>query len=87
MPPPFPFTPFVAAAAAFQYPRKKLLGVIGAARLARFLAIGLLAIIFGRRLLRIAQSKVVEIGILALAAFCIGASVYSVYSWIRRSRR
>src|SRR5262249_15596300 len=56
MPPPFPFTPFVAAAAAFQYPRKKLLAVIGAARLARFTAVGLLAVVFGRRILRLAES-------------------------------
>src|SRR5258708_38380483 len=34
MPPPFPFTAFVAGAAAFQYPRKNLLGTIAAAPLA-----------------------------------------------------
>jgi len=36
MPPPFPFSPFVAGAAAFQYPRKKLLSVIAASRFVRF---------------------------------------------------
>ena len=41
MPPPFPFTPFIAGAAAFQYPRKKLLGVIAGARLLRFSIEGL----------------------------------------------
>jgi membrane protein YqaA with SNARE-associated domain len=29
-PPPFPFTPFVMAAAALQYPRKRLLAIVGA---------------------------------------------------------
>src|SRR5574340_1562083 len=29
LPPPFPFTPFVMAASALQYPRKKLLTVVG----------------------------------------------------------
>src|SRR5712691_6429144 len=47
MPPPFPFTGFVAGAAAFQYPRKKLLATIALARLARFSILGMLAIAFG----------------------------------------
>ena len=32
MPPPFPFTPFVAAAAVLQYPRKKLLATVALGR-------------------------------------------------------
>src|SRR3954451_15401703 len=43
MPPPFPFTPFVAAAAAFQYPRRKVVAVLMSARMLRFCVIGLLA--------------------------------------------
>src|SRR5262252_6659462 len=35
-PPPFPFTPFIMAAAALQYPRKKMLAIVGAARMFRF---------------------------------------------------
>jgi membrane protein YqaA with SNARE-associated domain len=87
MPPPFPFTPFVAAAAAFQYPREKLFAVIAAARLVRFFGIGLLAIVFGPRILRIAESTVVQTAILALVVFCVGASAYSIYSWIKRRPR
>jgi membrane protein YqaA with SNARE-associated domain len=34
-PPPFPFTPFVMAAAALQYPRRRMLAVVGAARMAQ----------------------------------------------------
>ena len=54
VPPPFPFTPFVAGAAALQYPRKKLLSVVSITRFARFAIEGLLAIFFGRRILRLA---------------------------------
>ena len=36
MPPPFPFTPFIAAASAFQYPTRKLLSVVAIARFIRF---------------------------------------------------
>src|SRR5689334_21155258 len=42
-PPPFPFTAFVMAAAALQYSRKKMLAIIAATRLARFLFLGALA--------------------------------------------
>ena len=36
MPPPFPFTAFVAAAAAFRYPRIKLLGFVGVGKICPF---------------------------------------------------
>ena len=87
MPPPFPFTGFVAAAAAFQYPRKKLLATVAIARFARFLVLGLLAIAFGRHILRLAKAPGVQIGILALAVISVAGSVLSVASWIKRSRR
>ncbi len=86
MPPPFPFTPFVAAAAALQYPRQKLLTVIGISRFIRFSAVGLLAVFFGTRILELAKSPVVQGGILAIIALSVGASTVSVYSWVKRSR-
>jgi len=84
MPPPFPFTPFVAAAAALQYPRKKLLSVIAVTRFIRFSAVGFLAILFGRQIIRIAASPAVRIGILAIVAIFIAGSCYSIYSWFKR---
>lgn len=87
MPPPFPFTPFVAASAALQYPRKKLLAVIAVTRMLRFTAVGLLAILFGRRILQWARSPVLQYGVLALIVICVAGSVVSVVSWIKRSRR
>ena len=48
LPPPFPFTAFVAAAAAFRYPRNKLLSFVGGARFIRFCEIeGALAVHYG----------------------------------------
>src|SRR5512146_25866 len=46
-PPPFPFTPFIMAASALQYPRKKLLTVVGVVRMIRFSVLGVLALLFG----------------------------------------
>lgn len=86
-PPPFPFTLFVMASSALQYPRKKLLTLVGAARMARFTALGTLALIFGARILRIAQNSVVQGFLIGLIVVCIVGSVVSVVGWIRRSRR
>ena len=86
MPPPFPFTAFVAGAAAFQYPRKKLLVTIALARFARFSILGLLAIAFGVSILRLAKTPEVQTAILALAVISVVGSIVSVVSWIKRSR-
>jgi len=86
IPPPFPFTPFIAAAAALEYPRKKLLAVVAAARLARFFIVGALAIAFGPRILRLADSPVMRGSIEALIIISIGGSALSIYNWAKRSR-
>jgi membrane protein YqaA with SNARE-associated domain len=86
MPPPFPFTPFVIAAAALEYPRKKLLTVIAVTRFLRFGIEGVLAILFGRRILHWASAPVFEYAVLILIAGSILASVFSVLRWIRKSR-
>jgi hypothetical protein len=86
MAPPFPFTGFVAAAAALQYPRKKLLATVGASRLVRFAIEGTLAILMGRRLLRLARTRTFEDAVVVLIAVSIVGSVVSVYTWVKRSR-
>jgi membrane protein YqaA with SNARE-associated domain len=86
-PPPFPFTPFVIAAAALEYPRRKLLLMIGVSRFIRFAGEGALALLFGRRILHWAESPVVRFGMFLVIVGSIIASVISVYGWIRTSRR
>jgi len=86
-PPPFPFTPFVMAASALQYPRKKMLTVVGIARMFRFTVLGVLALLFGKRILKIADSGVVQGFLIGLIVLCVIGSVVSVVGWIRRSRR
>jgi membrane protein YqaA with SNARE-associated domain len=85
-PPPFPFTAVVMAAAALQYPRNRLLTVVGLARMVRFVLLGLLALRFGERILGWAQNPVVQAILLILIVVCIIGSVVSVYGWIKRSR-
>lgn len=85
-PPPFPFTPFVIVAAALQYPRRRLLTVIGATRMIRFTIAGVLALLFGHRILVWAKNPVVEGLLVALTVVCVVGSILSGYRWIRRSK-
>lgn len=85
-PPPFPFTPFIMAAAALQYPRKKLLTVVGVVRMIRFTGLGVLALFFGRSIIRWGELPAVEWSVLALVVIFVIGSTFSIYRWIRRSR-
>ncbi|MDQ6676982.1 MAG: hypothetical protein M3Z09_06780 [Acidobacteriota bacterium] len=86
-PPGFPFTPFVIVAAALQYPRVRLLGIVAAFRFIRFIIEGLLAIRFGPRILKMAQMPSVQHTILALVVVSIAGSAWSLYSLYRKSRK
>jgi membrane protein YqaA with SNARE-associated domain len=81
LPPPFPFTVFVAAAAALRYPRNKLLGVVGVARFVRFTIEGALAIHYGRWIIRQAESPLLDHVMIALIVISIAGSAFSIYQW------
>jgi len=85
-PPPFPFTPFVIATSALQYPRKKLFTVVGLARMVRFAALGVLALFFGDRILHWFENPWVQGFLVVLLVLAVAASIVSVYGWIKRSR-
>lgn len=87
MPPPFPFTPFVIVASALQYPRKKMLTIVGVCRFLRFLTEGLLAILFGRHILAIARQPEVHYVVIGLVVVCIVGSVVSILRWSRKSKK
>ena len=84
-PPPFPFTLFVAAASAFQYPRPKLLGVVAASRVVRFTLVGLIAVWQGQQILSIAKSSGFMWAMVIFIALCLIGSGFSVLRWFRRS--
>jgi membrane protein YqaA with SNARE-associated domain len=85
-PPPFPFTPVIASASAFEYPRRRLLGLVFLARAIRFAAVGWLAIHFGRAILRIAKAPVTTWVMLGFIILCAIGSAFQVTKWMRRSR-
>lgn len=83
IPPPFPFTPVLAAAAAFQYPRKKLLLVLACTKAARFFIIGLLARHYGRQLIGVFQSRGFRWFIIGLIILSVAGSAVTVYKWLK----
>jgi membrane protein YqaA with SNARE-associated domain len=87
MPPPFPFTPFIIVAAALQYPRRKMLAMIDGCRSLRFVVDGLLAVIFGRKIISMAQSPWVQGFIIGLVVISMVGSAYSIFHWVRKSRK
>lgn len=86
MPPPFPFTPFIIVASALQFPRRKLLLIIAGCRAIRFVVEGTLAVIYGRSIIRMAQSPWVEKFILALVVISIAGSAFSIAGWVRKGQ-
>ena len=87
MPPPFPFTPIIIAASALQYPRRKLLTVVGIARLARYMAEALLALYFGHRLVEISQSKGLELAVICIIVVSLVGSAITAYKWVENRKR
>jgi membrane protein YqaA with SNARE-associated domain len=83
MPPPFPFTVFVAAAGALKVPLKKAFSYIAAGRLLRFTIEGVLAIYYGRWILSFAQSPAFRYLAIAMLVIAVAGSAYSIYGWVR----
>jgi membrane protein YqaA with SNARE-associated domain len=86
MPPPFPFTPFIIVLAALQYPRWKLLTIVGVGRLVRFSIEGTLAIVYGRRILELAKNSLLHQIIGVLVVISVAGSIWSIYTWVKRAR-
>jgi membrane protein YqaA with SNARE-associated domain len=84
LPPPFPFTPFVVAAAIMDLPKKKAFAAISIGRTLRYFLEGFLALLLGRQILKILDSqpfKIFMFGLFILAA--VGTGV-SIYKWVRK---
>jgi membrane protein YqaA with SNARE-associated domain len=85
LPPPFPFTPFVMAAAVTHLPRKKMFAAISIGRFIRYFAEGVLALLIGRQLLRLFESNVFKAIMLGLFIFALLGTVLTILRWVRRS--
>jgi membrane protein YqaA with SNARE-associated domain len=86
LPPPFPFTVFLIAASGLQMSRWKVLAAVGTGRLVRFFVLALLAVKYGRSILRLVRRPEVEYLVIALAVISIAGSALSILKWVRSAR-
>ena len=86
MTPPFPYTVVIIVFSALQYSRKRLLLLTGFGRLVRFTVLGLLAMVWGRQILRFFGNPAVKWVLTGLVVISVVGSLLSVWKWIRRSR-
>ena len=82
LPPPFPFVPFLLAAGALQYPRKKFLAALTTGRTARYMLLGILGTIYGRHFLRF-FNKYTKQTFYALLAMAVIAGILALASYLR----
>ena len=86
LPPPFPFTPVMMTASALQYPRVKLLGNVFVGRLIRYTIEAILALYYGRKLIRYINSDWFAYLVYALIAVAAVTSFLSVLKWFSKRR-
>ncbi|ACO32214.1 MULTISPECIES: VTT domain-containing protein [Acidobacterium] len=85
-PPPFPFTMVIAAAAALDYSRLRICVLNFIARGVRFALLGLIAIHYGSRILKLAHAPAYRWGMFAFILLCVAGSGLSVYAWLKNVR-
>ncbi|HEX4283448.1 MAG TPA: VTT domain-containing protein [Terracidiphilus sp.] len=83
-PPPFPFTTVIGGTAALGYPVWRILVINFCARLLRFTLLALLALHFGKQVLRVAQSAPFEWSMAVFIALCAIASGFSIAHLMRK---
>ena len=84
LPPPFPFTPVIMTASALQCSRRKLFAAVFFGRVIRFAAEAILALYFGRQLIRYIDSDAVSYFVYGLIAVAVILSTLSLLRWLRR---
>lgn len=81
IPPPFPFTAVVMTASALQCSRKKVVLAVFFGRLLRFTIEALLALYFGRQILKFIDSDVMEYFVYGFLVVAAVGSVFSIRKW------
>jgi len=86
LPPPFPIVPFLLAAGAMQYSRKKFVSALTLGRGIRFTLMAGLGAIYGRHIVRF-FSRYYEPALLALIGLSVIAGVLSLIQYYRYKNR
>jgi membrane protein YqaA with SNARE-associated domain len=82
LPPPFPMSPFLVAAGAFNYPRNKFLGALAASRAIRYSLIAYLASIYGRHIMRFVNQYYKPI-MWASVLFFVGCALAALFMYLK----
>jgi membrane protein YqaA with SNARE-associated domain len=86
LPPPFPLVPFLLAAGALQYPRKKFLAALTLGRAIRFTILAALGAVYGRHVTRF-FSRYYKPALALLIGLAIVGGVLTVVGYYRTSGR
>jgi membrane protein YqaA with SNARE-associated domain len=84
LPPPFPFSPFVAAAAVTKVPPKKAFTGIAIGRSLRYFGEGFLALVIGNQILSLLDSPPFKAFMLGLFVLAAVGTAFSIYQWVKR---
>jgi membrane protein YqaA with SNARE-associated domain len=84
LPPPFPFTPFVVAAAVTKFPQKKLVSAVASGRVIRYFLLGFLALLFGKQILVLLESHIFQAVMIGIFAIAMIGTIISVIRWLTR---
>jgi len=87
LPPPFPLTPFVLTCGALRMNPWRFFATFGTVRLLRFGGEAVLAVVYGRRILRVLQSDAFQMVVIGFIIVAIVGSVVSIVMLWRGSKR
>jgi membrane protein YqaA with SNARE-associated domain len=82
LPPPFPFVPFLLAAGALQYSRKKFLAALAVGRGLRYTILAYLGVLYGRHFLRF-FNKYTKPTLFVLLGFAVIAGIAGLVTYLR----
>jgi membrane protein YqaA with SNARE-associated domain len=86
LPPPFPFVPFLLAAGALQYSRKKFVTALALGRSLRYGVLAYLGVVYGRHFLRF-FNRYTKPTIYALLAMSVIAAILALVTYVRSRNR
>jgi membrane protein YqaA with SNARE-associated domain len=86
LPPPFPFVPFLLAAGAMQYSRKKFVAALALGRAVRFTIVAGLGAIYGRHIIRF-FSRYYKPALFVLIGLAVVGGVVAVTQYYRHRNR
>jgi membrane protein YqaA with SNARE-associated domain len=85
VPPPFPFVPFLLAAGALQYDRKKFLAALALGRMVRYTIVAGLGALYGNHIVRFFSRYYKPALTILIALACLGATL-TLVQYVRYKR-